>query len=370
MKIIIAGGGTGGHLYPALAIARALREKYPESDLLFLGTRKGLEARVVPQNGFQIRFIRARGLSRNPLRALAAIVEMGLGCVQSFVILLREKPVLVLGSGGYASAPVVSSGDLLGIPSLVLEQNVIPGKTTRFLARFARKVCVTFPETRNFLPPGKTVVAGNPVRKEIASATREEGRARFQIPPDGKCILVTGASQGAKSINEGILKALPTWKSMPWHLIHLTGRDHVEEVQKNAKNLLEGAEIHYLCIGYLDEIALAYAAADLVICRAGATTLAEVTVRGLPAVVVPYPFAAEAHQERNARWLESQGAAVMIRDEDLGRDLSGTVLRLMGDEETLSRMRENSRKLGKADALEGILRIIEELIAEQVRRRK
>ncbi|MDQ7822690.1 MAG: undecaprenyldiphospho-muramoylpentapeptide beta-N-acetylglucosaminyltransferase [Candidatus Eremiobacteraeota bacterium] len=365
MKVIVTGGGTGGHLFPALAVAKALKKRHEGLSVLFLGTRHGLEATRVPQEGLPLEYILSRGLSSNPFKAGAALAITSLGFLQSIEVLLREKPRLVVGTGGYVSAPVVMAAHICRVPAVLLEQNTIPGKTNRFLARFARKVCTSFQGTERYLPPGKAHLTGNPVREEILEVSREEGRRRLEIPPGRPCILVTGASQGAKSINEGILKALEGWKGQEWSIIHLTGERNYEEVSSRAAELLRGAKLFYRAMGFLGAIHDAYAACDLVVCRAGATTIAEVTARGIPALIIPYPYAAEDHQVKNARWLEEQGAAFMIADDKVKEELSPLLGKLMRDPEALRSMAERSKALGKPEALDEILKVLDIFLSNQ-----
>jgi len=363
-RVVFTGGGTGGHVYPALTVLKALRRKHPALEFTFVGTSKGFEARVVPPSGIPIRFIRARGLARRPDRAARAVIEMGIGWLQSFLFLRKYRPRLIVGSGGYVSAPVVFAGALLDIPSVILEQNVVPGKTSRFLSRWAARICAASPESTKYFPKGKTIVTGNPVREEILTRTREEGRVALGLNGEKKCILVTGASQGARTLNEAVLAGLPRWKRHPWQILHLTGEAHYNEVRERAENVMkEGdAALNYRPIPFLEDIANAYAVADLVVARGGATTLAEITARGIAALIVPYPFAAEGHQERNARWLEAEGAARILLDKDAVAKLPAALEELLSSPGTLELMAANSRRLGYPRALDDIVTVLEEVM--------
>jgi UDP-N-acetylglucosamine--N-acetylmuramyl-(pentapeptide) pyrophosphoryl-undecaprenol N-acetylglucosamine transferase len=362
MRFVCTGGGTGGHLYPILALADFLRNTRKDSALLFIGTSRGLEAKLVPGRGYDLKLIPARPLSSHPIRTALALADLGAGIAKSLGILRTFKPDLILGSGGYVSAAVVLAGRLLGIPALLLEQNAIPGKTTRLLSRWARYVAVSFEETIAALPAGKGVFTGNPVREEIASALREEGRRRFGIPADSFCLLVTGASQGARSINEGIVEGLGRLAGREMTVIHLTGEKNFEEVRRRAVPATEGKPLRYVCLGYLDDMASAYAAADLVVCRAGATTLAEVTVRGLPSIMIPYPHAAENHQMKNALALERAGASVVIEDGSVGEKLVPAIEDLADDAEKRERMGRAAMQQARPDALRRIGDLIDEII--------
>ncbi|MGV8123249.1 MAG: undecaprenyldiphospho-muramoylpentapeptide beta-N-acetylglucosaminyltransferase [Candidatus Xenobiia bacterium LiM19] len=363
-RIVFTGGGTGGHIYPGIATAKALKSRIEDLSVLFMGTKRGLEAQLVPQEGFTISFISAKGLSSNPIKALSAMMSVSLGLLQSLKVMMTFKPHLVVGTGGYVSGPVALAASCAGVPVVIFEQNIIPGKTTRFLSRLARKVCVSFSETERYLPREKVVVTGNPVREVILARSRDEGRAALSIAPERRCILVTGASQGARSINEGIINALPSWKDKKWTVIHLTGEKNFEQVKSRTDAILHGAALDYRCLGFLRNVEDAYAACDLAVCRAGATTLAEITARGIPSLLIPYPYSAEAHQEKNAAWLQDNGASVMIPDAEVSEKLSSTITSLVDDEAALSAMAAHCRALGRPDALNDIVKVILDIIGD------
>lgn len=358
-RVLLAGGGTGGHLYPGLAVADRLTREGVEC--LFIGTRKGLESRVVPERGYPIRFIQARGLSLRPVALVKALASLSWGTFQSLRILASFRPQLVVGTGGYVSAPVVLAAALRGLPSVVLEQNAVPGKTTRLLGRLARRVCVSFEASADHLPSARVVVTGNPVAPEVLNADRAQARLSLSIPEGQPCLLVTGASQGARSLNEAVLKALPGWRERPWTIIHLTGPSHFEAVREQSQHVLSGSRLDYRPEGYRGEMAVAYAAADLVVGRAGATTIAEITARGLPSVLVPYPHAAEGHQEKNAEALVSRGGAVVVKDQEVGERLEALVVSLLDSPEKLAAMGAASARVGRPDALERIIEICREV---------
>ena len=357
-RVIVSGGGTGGHAFPAIAVAQALRDRCPDARVLFIGTRKGVEARVVPAAGFNIRFVRARGLSRKPIEAACAIIDNLVGMAQALRQVFAFKPHVVVGSGGYVSVPVNLAAWLTFTPTVLLEQNVVPGKATRALSLRARKVCVSFAATAGAFG-AKAVVTGNPVRQEIVTRTRDDARARLGISPDRFCLLVTGASQGARSINEAVLAALPGWRDRDWHVLHLTGRhDHADVRRRAMLALGSGARLTWDGRDFLDDMASAYAAADLVIARAGATTMAEITCRGIPTILIPYPHAG-GHQIENARWLEGAGGAVMIVDEKASAELPTEVERLVSEPSRLSAMAKACAAAGHPDAA---ARIVDEIL--------
>ncbi len=360
MNIIFTGGGTGGHLYPAIAVAQELR-KHPNNKILFIGSSKGVEASIVPAEGFEIKFVSSSAFSLNIIKAIKGTANIISGIIQAKGIISNFKPDIVVGSGGYVSAPVTIAAFLKKIPIVLLEQNAISGKTNRLVGKMAVKICASFESSLTNFPRQKTILTGNPVRMEILNANREEARKKLGIGSDKTCVLITGASQGAQSINEAILACLEDWKHNDWVIIHITGEKHLLEIKGKAEKLLGGATLDYRPTAFMNDIAVAYAACDIAVARAGATTLSELTLRGIPAILIPYPFAAEDHQTKNAAFLENKKAAVALKDSELKTKLKDTLEGLLADDEKLKAMAEESRKLGSPDAVFKILKVLNEI---------
>lgn len=364
MRVVIAGGGTGGHFYPLLVVARKMKGTH---EVLFVGSRKGLEQERISREGFRFSSIDGEGIGKIlSMRTVRALFSLSRGFFQSRSILKAFQPGVVVGGGGYVSAPVIGAAWSLRIPVVLLEQNLWPGRVTRFLAPLATKILVSFEETLPNLPPGKVAVTGNPVRESIITATREEGCRALGLDPARFTLMVSGASQGARSINEAILRALPELAARTnWQIIHLVGEKHFPEIQRSVEPLnLQETSLRYLPFPYLEEVAHAYAACDLILGRAGATTLAEILARGIPAILVPYPYAAEAHQEKNARWLEKNGGGKILTDEEIRSSsfsLSSFLIQLAGDRESLQQMGRTGKSLFKEGAEEKILEVITEI---------
>lgn len=356
-RVMLAGGGTGGHLYPGLAVADRLRALGVECR--FVGTSRGIEARVVPQRGYPLHLIHARGMAGKPWHKAWAVLNTLWGVYDCLGLIRRHRPELLITTGGYVCAPILLAAKLCRLPILMLEQNALPGKVNRKLAPLARRICLSFEESSKFFPEGRCLTTGNPVRQEILQATRAEGRAHFQIPDDRPVLLVTGASQGAASLNEAVLRALPLWKDRPWTVLHLTGPSHLAQVEDKARPLTGNSMLDYRPFGYMGEMHLALAAADLAVARAGASTLAEMTAVGLPSILVPYPFAAEKHQDYNADTLVNRGASLKLDDSAVVELLADTVAGLMEDSQRLGKMAEASLAGGRPQALDQILEIIE-----------
>ncbi len=316
MNVVIAGGGTGGHLYPGIAIARELLRKTGNS-VLFIGTEQGIEARVLPREGLPVRFITAGKLKGMKLRSIIKTVfGLPAGVVQSLRLLRQAKAEIVIGVGGYASGPVAVAALALRIPLLIVEPNSYAGLANRKLGRFADKVVLCFPGlgARRFFPQTKTVITGPLVRKGIDEGDHGKALATFGLEPGQFTVFVMGGSGGAHAINMAMKEAAPLLKDLPkLQVLHQTGEKDVDDV---ARGYL-AAGIRAVVLPYIDDMAAAYAAADLVVSRSGATTIAELAVCGKRAVLIPFPFAADNHQEYNARTLAERGGAEVVLQKDL-----------------------------------------------------
>ena len=356
MKVMIAGGGTGGHVYPGIAVAEELTESRRDSQVLFVGSRRGLEAQAVPEAGFRIRYIWSRGFPRRAWwRWPAAIVTNVVGFVQALWLVATERPDVVLGAGGYVSAPVSLAGWLLGRPVIIQEQNSIPGLTNRLLSSIASEVHLSFVEARSyFRRKDHLKVSGNPVRKHILSGDRATAIREFGLVPDGPIVFIFGGSLGAHRINEAALEAMRRLKGrVEVQFILQTGRQDFERV----KETVEKEQLPARVMPFLRRIHMAYAAADLVVCRSGAMTLAEIAACGTPAILIPYPYAAHDHQVVNASNLVDRGAAAMILDRELtGERLGNEIAHWLSDRQGLSRMSSNARTFNRPDAAIKIVR--------------
>ncbi len=362
MRVLIAGGGTGGHVYPGLAVAGWLKEQAGNNEILFVGTTRGIEESVVPREGFALKFIQAEGLvGRGLFSTLRSLFKIPCAIRDSLQILDDFAPDVVFGVGGYASGPMVFAAWMRGFPTRIHEQNSVPGLTNRVLGRFVDAVAITYNETKKYFKNAKTFTTGNPIRSEMAALSRAEAVERIGLDPARFTILIFGGSRGARSINRAMTAALPLLRDREGKLqiIHQTGAGDHQEVLAvyRGQQGLTG-----VTVPYLHDMAVAYAAADLVISRAGASTLAEISVCGKPSILVPYPHAARNHQEMNARKLLDLGACRMILDEDLdGEVLAEQITELMDDPEALEEMGRASRTLGRPDAATRLGELIGEL---------
>lgn len=362
MRLLLSGGGTGGHIYPAVTIARsiALLEK---TDILFVGTKQGLEADIIPQEGFNFKTVDVRGLERRFSWDNVVTLSKAAGSVwESRRIIQQFDPDIVIGTGGYVCGPVLLAASWMGIPTIIQEQNVIPGITNKLLSHFVDKIAVGYQEAgSHFGKPGKVVFTGNPIRSEVVSASREEGICKLGLDVNKLTILVSGGSRGARSINNAMLNVYAHLAGRnDIQILHVTGQSEYNSLVGNLKqNGIDISKIGNIIIKpYLHNMPYALAAADLAIFRAGAIGLAELTARGIPAILIPYPYAAENHQEYNARVLEKHGAAIVIRDAELtGKTLINAIEQLLENRTTLANMAQASRELGRPQAAESIARL-------------
>lgn len=363
MKVVITGGGTGGHIYPALSIARQLREEGAE--LLFVGSQHGPEGELARKDGLEFIAVPSGPIAGMSLRTARSFVKLGMGILKAHSILRQFAPDVVVGTGGYTSAGVAFAERLRGGNVVIHEQNSVPGKTNLSLAKFARKVCVTFDESAQFFPSEKTVVTGLPVRPDIITGKdRIAARESFGLDRDKFTVLVFGGSQGARKINEMVVDMAPKLIDAGLQVIHQTGSKNYESVMANRPDLPG-----YVVRPYIDDMAAAYSAADLVVSRSGASSIAEITVCGLPAVYIPYPFAHANHQLRNGEAAARAGAAMVVEEKDLSADvLSALVLDLVEDSARLKSMAEASKKFGRPDAAAHIARIVTEVAEGHAKR--
>ncbi|MBU1026215.1 MAG: undecaprenyldiphospho-muramoylpentapeptide beta-N-acetylglucosaminyltransferase [Candidatus Margulisbacteria bacterium] len=350
MRIVIVSGGTGGHIYPGLAVAQEIKRRDKNSIIYFIGSHEGMEKDLVEREGFPIQLIYSRALLRKlSYKAISAPFVCLVGFFQAFSVLRRVKPKYLVATGGYASLPVILAARCKRIPVILLEQNAFPGAVNRLCRAFAQEAFLTFKESGKYI---KGEVVGNPVRRQIIEADRESARRKLNLDDQQKLILIMGGSQGSKRMNEAVVNALD--QLPPGNKIfHIVGvRDFAWVSQKLAGKEL----INYQSLAYVHNIADYLAAADLVISRAGATAIAEFLVLGLPMILVPFPYAAGDHQRLNAKSIAEAGAAIVVEDSDFTPD---KFLSIISDfPSNYGRMKESAKKIAKPDAAERIVDFI------------
>ena len=362
MKLIISGGGTGGHIYPALAIAEELSRKIPEAEILYVGTAGSMEEELSEKAGLRFKPIRVKGMPRKlDKRSLIAAWNLLLGVLDSKKVINEERPDMVIGTGGYVSGPISFVAGLSKIPLLIHEQNAFPGITNKLLSRLADKVLLTYPESaKYFRYPERTVVTGNPIRKDITGVDKIEAKKTLGIEASKPFVLSFGGSGGQRSLNDAILDILTSGLlGGDIQLLHVTGNRHHEGFIDKLKDTGFNDNKNVRIEPYFHQMPLALNAADIVITSGGAITLAEVSAVGAPSILIPKAYTAENHQEYNARAFESAGASTMILEKDLnGKILAEKLLMILRDREILERMANCSRSLGKPDASDKIVQEI------------
>jgi UDP-N-acetylglucosamine--N-acetylmuramyl-(pentapeptide) pyrophosphoryl-undecaprenol N-acetylglucosamine transferase len=351
MRLLIAGGGTGGHLFPGMAVAEEFLTRDPSNEVLFVGTERGIEARAVPAAGYRIELITAAGIrGKGILNQLKGTAMMLYGYALSRRILKRYRPDLVLGVGGYASLPMVLAAKGMQIPRYIHEQNAIPGMTNKLLARFADRVFITLEESARFFPKDTTQVTGNPLRRQILNMVSVDRRdPTLETTGQTFRVFVFGGSQGAHAINSAMIAALPHLADLADRLeiCHQTGENDCPEVRAAYGNNGIPSTVQ----AFISDMAAEYHKADLIICRAGATTIAEVTACGKACLFIPFPHAVDDHQRRNAEALLKKQACFMLLEHELsGERLAATIRGLMNDPETLRRTGEAAFGLARLDA--------------------
>lgn len=358
-KILLAGGGTGGHLFPAVAIAEKLKEMLPGSEFLFIGTNKKIEANVVPLLGYKFKPIWVKGFARRlTFDNLLFPVKLLVSTVQALIINFKYKPDLAIGSGGYVSGPAIWAAKKAGAKVVLLEQNSFPGKTTLMLEKHAEKVFTSFEDSvKYFKNKGKVVVSGNPVRVSLKLINKAKAKVLLGIDSNSKTILVLGGSLGAKSINEAVAGIADNLVRNGYTIIWQTGKLYYNTYKDYAKPGIIVKE-------FIENMEVNFSAADLLVSRAGATTLAEITALGVPSILIPSPNVAANHQFYNAKSLADENAALLIEDKNIDAELYDSINSVLANEEKLNFLKNNSYRLGKRDAVLIVAETIIKLLAE------
>lgn len=363
LNILIGGGGTGGHIFPALAIAQEIRKRRPDAQLLFLGAEGKMEMTRVPQAGFDIVGLPIAGLQRSlDLRNLALPFKV-FSSLQKAISLVRNfKPDVIVGVGGYASFPALLAARVLGIPYLIQEQNSFAGLTNKLLAGGAKAICVAFAGMEKYFPPRRLQFTGNPVRTDLIQnhIAPFEAVQHFGLMPGRPTLLVLGGSLGARTINQAVEDNLESWVALGFQVVWQTGKAFAEQAARKVKTLSMGGVV---TMPFIDHMHYAYAAADLVVSRAGALSIAEICVAGKPSILIPSPNVAEDHQTKNAQSLSSVGAALLIPDQNAKEKLGAAVANLLNDSFALERMGMQAHQLARPDATDQIVNQIIKLAA-------
>ena len=362
LKVIVSGGGTGGHIFPAIAIAKSLERKVDDIELLFVGAKDRMEMQKVPDSGYKIEGLWISGFQRSfSSRNLLFPFKLISSLIKSKKIIRKFQPDLVIGTGGFASGPLLYAASRKGIPSVIQEQNSYPGVTNKLLAKSVQKICVAYDNMDRFFPKEKLIFTGNPIRKEILdfSDKREKGKNFFGLHNGRITVLVVGGSLGAKTINESVNNNLEAFKKNKLNLIWQTGVSYENQAEESVKNLNESGIQSYK---FIKEMDLAYAAADIIVSRAGAIAISELCYIGKPVILVPSPNVAEDHQTQNAQSLVNKNSALMVKDVESRRKLVEEIKSLSENKGLQEELSRNIKKLAVKDAAERIADLSLELV--------
>ena len=348
MKVLISGGGTGGHIFPAVSIANALREKYPDCEILFVGAESRMEMERVPAAGYNIVGLPIRGFDRKHiLKNVSVLIDLFKSMRKAKKIIKDFQPDVAVGVGGYASGAAMKVAARMGVPVLLQEQNGFAGVTNKLLKNDAKKICVAYEGMEKFFPAEKIVLTGNPVRQNLAGGDKTEALKEFGFSADKKVLLIIGGSLGARTINNSVIAHLSEIAESGVQVLWQTGKGYIEAARKAAETFMSERLVVTDFVGRMD---LAYAMADLVISRAGASSISELCLLGKPSILVPSPNVAEDHQTHNAMALVNKDAAVLVKDVDADKDLISTALTLINDEAKLNELSNNTKKLAQFDS--------------------
>jgi len=363
-KFIISGGGTGGHIFPAISIANALKKRLPDADILFVGALGRMEMERVPAAGYPIEGLPISGFDRkNMLRNIRVVWNLLRSLVLARRIISRFKPNVAIGVGGYASAPTLRAASALGVPTVIQEQNSYAGVTNKLLARKAKRICVAYEGMDRFFPKDKVILTGNPVRQDLFSVEpkTEEAYRFFNFDPKKKTILVVGGSLGARTINQSIIAGLDKLAKTDVQIIWQTGKFYIEDARKAAEPFISP---NLLVTDFVSRMDMAYSIADLVVSRAGASSISELCLLAKPVILIPSPNVAEDHQTQNALALVHKDAAIMIKDADSKAQLVDKMLEVIEDETQLNKLSKSILQLAEKDSADRIAEEILKLVAQ------
>ena len=352
MKFLIAAGGTGGHITPGIAIATMLKNEGHK--VIFVGTENGLETDLIPKAGFEIKYIHAKGLKGGIINNVKALIELKKGVSDCKELIKEENPDMVIGTGGYVTAPLMIAGINKKIPTMIHESNALPGKTTKWLSKQVDCVAVGFEDAKKKLDNlNNIIVTGNPNKMGLSNLTKEEAKVKLGI--NGKIVLIFGGSQGAKKINETMIEFINSKSFVGYNIIYATGPKHYDNIMNELKEIPENVKVEK----YIYNMEEVMKASDIVVCRSGALTVSEISTVGVASILIPFPYAAENHQYYNAKTLEDVNAGIIIEEKDLNKqNLLEKLEELIKDDKRLIEMAENSKKIESKDSLAKIKREI------------
>lgn len=365
IKFIVSGGGTGGHIYPAIAIANELKSRFPDAEFLFVGAQDKMEMQKVPQAGYAIKGLWIAGLQRKlTLQNLLFPVKLISSLWKSRAIIKEFKPDVVIGTGGFASGPLLQMANSLNIPTVIQEQNSFPGITNKLLSKKANRICVAYENLERFFPKDKMILTGNPVRQDLIDidGKREEAIKYFNLDASKKTLLVLGGSLGARRVNELIEKELPLFDSLNVQIIWQCGKFYFDQYNKYNTIANQQLTTNIQVFAFIDRMDLVYAAADFVISRAGASSVSELSIVGKPVIFIPSPNVAEDHQTKNAKSIVDRNGALMLKESELDEKFNTVFSDLVANVNLQKQLSENIKKLAKIHATSDIVDEIVKLI--------
>lgn len=362
MRILVSGGGTGGHIYPAIAFINEVKKQDPDAQFLYIGTEKGLESTIVKRANISFKSIEITGFKRSlSFDNFKTIARFLKGVAISKKYIKQFKPDVVLGTGGYVCGPVVYAATKLKIPTIIHEQNSVPGLTNKFLSKYVDRVALCFKEAGEFFPKDKIVLTGNPRASEVIGGDPDNGRKILGLNPTKKIVLIVGGSRGAKPINDAFLEVLPQVGTKEYQVIYVTGDTHYESVRAEVDKV--GSPENVIIKPFIHNMPEVLACVDLIVARAGATTLAEITALGIPSILIPSPYVTNNHQEKNAKALGDNGAAIVRLEKNMsGEVLLNDIDQILLHENTLEQMKQASKKLGIPNAANELYELTKQLI--------
>lgn len=362
MKILVTGGGTGGHIYPALAFVNYVKTQEPNAEFMYVGAKRGLENKIVPATGIPFHTLEIQGFQRKFSLGNVKTIHLFLKSIHQAKKILKEfQPDIVIGTGGYVSGAVVYASAKLGIPTIIHEQNSVPGMTNKFLSRYVDRIALSFKDAATFFPENKSVLIGNPRAQEVADTIKTDILKTFGLDPEKKTVLIFGGSQGALKINQAVTSYLTKFDAIDYQVLYASGERYYEAISEALGEMKPNISIQ----PYINEMAAVMAASDLLVGRAGATSIAELTALGLPAILIPSPYVTNDHQTKNAMNLVHAGAAKMITDSELDGDSLGAAIdEIMTDAVLQQQMSAASKTLGIPDASERLYQLAKSIIKE------
>lgn len=363
MKVLVTGGGTGGHIYPALAFVKYVKEKVPTASFLYVGATRGLENKILPQTDIPFKTLEIQGFKRSLSFENVKTIQLFFKSIREAKKILREfQPDVVIGTGGYVSGAVVYAAAKMNIPTIVHEQNSVPGMTNKFLARYVDKVAIAFEDAAQFFPKQKTVLIGNPRAQEVGAVEKSDILKKYNLKTDKKTVLIFGGSQGALKINQAVVAAIPAFSTKEYQILYASGERYYQEIEETI-GMTKDAFSNISIQPYINQMTEVMVNCDLLIGRAGATSIAEFTGLGLPAILIPSPYVTNDHQTKNAESLVHAGAVKMIRDNELTADnLVTAVDEIMSNEALRNQMAKASKDQGITDASERLFQLVSTLI--------